>query len=376
MKVFGNYLFDDMNPDMIETSSNATTENVSTVKSRTYLISNNAIINYTSHGFSVNDEVAIQFTSGNIANYAANISTYSPNGIYKVANVIDSNTFTVFSGKYLPGSINVGSLVAETGPTDIYMKEDGYNLFFIGNAGDRVYDFKLRRQYDITSAYLNKRGPTISSAESSPAGLTFKPDGTIMYISGLTNDRIIQYNMSEAWNVNTATLGLSFNVNSAFTITNPQALQVSRDGNYIYFIDNGSDIVYQLRLSEAWNVNTASYLTQKSISAFESSATGLYFNSNGTSMFIGGGTNDRVKEFRLSTAWNVNTATIYANSANYNLFAPGITGLTLANNGSMLYIIDSTYDLIHQLPMTESWNVNTAFNGTTTTGNLIVGRVV
>jgi hypothetical protein len=376
MKVFGNYLFDDMNPDMIETSSNAVTENVSTVKSRTYLISNNAIINYTSHGFSVNDEVTIQFTSGNIANYAANISTYSPNGIYKVANVIDSNTFTVFSGKYLPGSINTTVLASETGPTDIYMKEDGYNLFLIGNLQDRVVDFKLRRQYDITSAYLDKRSPSLSAGDTSPTGLTFKPDGTIFYITGTTGDLIIQYNMSEAWNVNTATLGLSFNVNSAFTITNPQAVQISRDGNYIYFVDSGSDRLYQLQLSEAWNVNTASYLTEKSISAFESSATGLYFNSNGTSMFVAGQTNDRVKEFRLSTAWNVNTATIYANSANYNLFSPAITGLALANNGSMLYIVDSTYDLIHQLPMTEAWNVNTAFNGTTTTGNLIVGRVV
>jgi hypothetical protein len=376
MKVFGNYLFDDMNPDMIETSSNAVTENVSTVKSRTYLISNNAIINYTSHGFSVNDEVAIQFTSGNIANYAANISTYSPNGIYKVANVIDSNTFTVFSGKYLPGSINVNILIGETNPTDIYMKEDGYDLFFIGTTNDRVFNYKLRRQYDITSSYLYKRSPSLASQEGSASGLTFKPDGTIFYIIGTTNDRIIQYNMSEAWNVNTATLGLSFNANSTLGITNPQALQISRDGRYMYFADNNTDVIYQLQLSEAWNVNTASYLTQRNVITFDSTVTGLYFNSNGTSMFLGGQSNDRVKEFRLSTAWNVNTATIYANSAGFTAFSPAMQGLAFANNGSMLYITDSTYDLIHQLPMTEAWNVNTAFNGTTTTGNLIVGRVV
>jgi len=374
-KLFGAYIFEDQSEDKNYSEGGENSIEISQ-KLRTYLISNNAIIDYTDHGFSVDDELTIQFTSGNIANFAANISTYSPNSIYRVANVINADAFTIFSGKYLPGSINVNTLTGEVNPTDIYMKEDGYDLFFISTTTDRVFDFKLRRQYDITSAYLDKRSPSLSTEEPGPTALTFKPDGTIFYITGTTNDRITQYNMSEAWNVNTATIGLSFNANSTLSVTSPHALQLSRDGSYLYFVDQGTDIVYQLQLSEAWNVNTASYLTEKNITSFESAATGLYFNSNGTSMFIGGGTNDRVREFRLSTAWNVNTATIYSNSAGFTAFSPAMQGITFANNGSMLYIVDSTYDLIHQLPMTEAWSVNTAFNGTTTTGDVIVGLVV
>jgi sugar lactone lactonase YvrE len=272
--------------------------------------------------------------------------------------------------------MNVNTLVGETGPSEIYMKEDGYNLFMIGTTGDRVYDFKLSKKYDITTASLDKRGPTISTVEGSPSGLSFKPDGTIMYICGTTAHRIIQYNMSEAWNVNTATIGLTFNVANALSVTNPQDVHLSRDGNYMYFVDSGSDIIYQLSLTEAWNVNTASYLTQKSILAFDSAFTSMYFNANGTSMFLGGQQNDRIKEFRLSTAWNVNTATIYANSGSFAAFSPGMSGITFANNGSMLYLTDTTYDLIHQLPMTQAWNVNTAFNSTATTGNVMVGLVV
>jgi hypothetical protein len=375
MKVFGQYMFEDMNEDMLA-SDDADDIVYTSYKTSGYTIANNVVINYTAHGLSNTDSVYLQFTSGNIANYAANSTTYTPNSIYRVANVINSNTFTVYSGKYLPGSMNVNTLVGETGPAEIYMKEDGYNLFLIGSAGDRVYDFKLSRQYDITTASLNKRGPTISSVEGSPSGLSFKPDGTIMYICGTTSHKIIQYNMSEAWNVNTATIGLTFNVANALSVTNPQDVHLSRDGNYMYFVDSGSDIIYQLSLTEAWNVNTASYLTQKSILAFDSAFTSMYFNANGTSMFLGGQQNDRIKEFRLSTSWNVNTATIYANSGSFNSFSPGMSGITFANNGSMLYLTDTTYDLIHQLPMTEAWNVNTAFNGTTTTGNVLIGKVV
>ena len=375
MKLFGEYHVED-NAENYSSSINVESLKRDTRTKKSYLIANNVVINYTSHGFTNADSVYVEFISGNIANYAANSSTYTANSIYRVANVINSNAFTIYSGKYLPGSMNVNTLVGETGPSDIYMKEDGYNLFLIGTTGDRVYDFKLSRQYDITTGSLNKRGPTISTVEGSPSGLTFKPDGTIMYICGTTAHLIIQYNMSEAWNVNTATIGLTFNVANALSVTNPQSVQLSRDGNYMYFVDSGTDIIYQLSLTQAWNVNTASYLTQKSILAFDSAFTGVYFNANGTSMFLGGQQNDRIKEFRLSTAWNVNTATIYANSSSFNAFTPGMSGIAFANNGSMLYLTDTTYDLIHQLPMREAWNVNTAFNGTTTTGNVMIGLVV
>lgn len=375
MKMFGEYIHED-NAENVTHSPETIDASHSSLKTKTYLISNNIIINHSSHGFTTNDSVTLQFTSGNIANYAATSNTtYAPNTIYRVSNVINSNAFTVYSGKYLPGSMNVNTLVGETGPAEIYMKEDGYNLFLIGSTGDKVYDFKLSRQYDITTATLSKIGPTISTVEGSPSGLSFKPDGTIMYICGTTSHHIIQYNMSEAWNVNSATIGLSFNVANALSVTNPQDVHLSRDGTYMYFVDSGTDVIYQLSLTQAWNVNTASYLTQKSISSFDSAFTSMYFNANGTSMFLGGQQNDRIKEFRLSTAWNVNTATIYANSGSFNSFSPGMSGITFANNGSMLYLTDTTYDLIHQLPMTEAWNVNTAFNGTTTTGNVLVGKV-
>jgi len=377
MKMFGTYIIEDMS-ETVSYSPDAEDSIETSQKLRTYTISNNAIINYTGHGLSVNDEITIQFTSGNIANFAANVSTYKPNGIYKVANVINSNTFTIFSGKYLPGSLNVNQFGSETAPTGMYMKEDGYDFYLIGSTTDRVLQYKLGRQYDITTAklYTMSESVNLTSGEGSPTDVTFKTDGTTFYICGVGNDRVVQYNMTEAWNVNTSSLGLTFNVNSQLSLTAPQAIQLSRDGTYLYIVDSAVDIVYQLQLSEAWNVNTATYLTQKSIAAFDGGPSGLYFNANGTSMFLGGNSNDRVKEFRLSTAWNVNTATIYANSANYNLFSPSMTGITFANNGSILYVTDATYDLVHQLPMTESWNVNTAFNGTTTTGGVIVGVVV
>ena len=46
----------------------------------------------------------------------------------------------------------------------------------------------------------------ISSDESSATGITFKPDGTKMYITGISADRILQYNLTTAFDITSAAL--------------------------------------------------------------------------------------------------------------------------------------------------------------------------
>lgn len=375
MKLFGEYTYDNNN-ESYNTAADVVYSNNGIRTTKSYVIANNVLINYTSHGLSNFDSIYLQFTSGNIANYATNTATYTPNSIYQVANVINSNAFTVYSGKYLPGSINIFSLIAETDITGIFMKEDGYNFFVVGTGKDTVYDLKLTRQYDLTTANLYRQGPLTTTDEGTPQDINFKPDGTRMYVNGTTNDRITQYTLSDAWNVNTAVKTVTFNVYAASAMTNATGIDFSNDGKYFYVVDTGPDEIHQFTMTEAWNVNTASYLTKQYIGSYDSNPNAVYFRSNGNIMYITGQTFDQIRQFSLSTAWNVNTATIQANSGSFSAFLPAVTGMTFANNGSMVYLSDSTYDLIHQLPMTQAWNVNTAFNSTATTGNVIVGRVL
>ena len=46
----------------------------------------------------------------------------------------------------------------------------------------------------------------ISSDEASATGITFKPDGTKMYITGVGTDKILQYNLTTAFDITSATL--------------------------------------------------------------------------------------------------------------------------------------------------------------------------
>ena len=55
----------------------------------------------------------------------------------------------------------------------------------------------------------------ISSDEGVPTGITFKPDGTKMYITGQSADKILQYNLTTAFDVTSATLEESVNITSS-----------------------------------------------------------------------------------------------------------------------------------------------------------------
>ena len=47
---------------------------------------------------------------------------------------------------------------------------------------------------------------SIISEETSPTGITFKPDGTKMFITGVNSRNILQYNLTTAFDVTSATL--------------------------------------------------------------------------------------------------------------------------------------------------------------------------
>ena len=58
----------------------------------------------------------------------------------------------------------------------------------------------------------------ISSDESSATGITFKPDGTKMYITGIGADKILQYNLTTAFDITSATLEESVDISGAETL--------------------------------------------------------------------------------------------------------------------------------------------------------------
>jgi sugar lactone lactonase YvrE len=240
-----------------------------------------------------------------------------------------------------------GSLLISTeelAPTGIFFKIDGTKMYLIGQTGDDVNEYDLSTAWDITTAsYLQNF--SIASQETNPTGLCFKDDGTKMYVCGTTGQDVNEYALSSAWDVSTASYTINFSVSSQDATVSD--VQFSLDGTKMYIVGTTSDAVYQYSLSTAWSISSASYSTKSfSVASQENSPTGIFFKPDGTKMYVTGVIGDDVNEYNLSSAWDISTASYVQNSP--RLLDSSPQGIYWRDNGEEFFIVGGTTDIVQK----------------------------
>jgi sugar lactone lactonase YvrE len=141
--------------------------------------------------------------------------------------------------------------------------------------------------------------------------------------------------------------------------TGPTDLFFSPDGLKMYIVGAGGDDVNEYNLSTAWVVSSAVFATNFSVSGQDTAPHGLFFRADGTKMYIVGQTNDVVFQYTLSTPWSVATAS-YDNISFSVAAEAAPTGIFFKPNGLSMYMVGSTGDLVYQYTLSTAWNVSTA----------------
>ena len=208
-----------------------------------------------------------------------------------------------------------------------------------------------------TSSPYTSKSISVSAQDSYPVDMAFSSNGTRMYIMGLNNDTVYQYNLSTAWDVSTASYA-SLKLVSA-QATHAYGVAFNSTGTRMYIANNADAFIYQYNLSTAWDVSTASYASLKKELTNGGQATGLHFSPDGKKMYHGNVNMGGFSQYNLSTAWSVNTASYFANlrviTASYKP-----TGFAFNSNGTKLYIGDDYADVIHQYNLSTAWDISTA----------------
>jgi hypothetical protein len=218
-------------------------------------------------------------------------------------------------------------------------------MYIVGATGDEVNQYALSTFWDISTASF-VRLDSVSAQDTSPSGLFFKPDGTKMYIVGNTGNDINEYTLSTAWNISSSVFVQNFSV--AAQDSEPRGVSFKPDGTKMYVAGSANNSVYEYTLGTAWDISTAVYLQTFSAAAQDIVIQDIYFKETGTSMYIVGSDSDSVYEYTLSTAWDISTAYIGNGLSENDLVRiDGTTGsIQLNNNTYYAKIIDSaTFDL-------------------------------
>jgi len=130
------------------------------------------------------------------------------------------------------------------------------------------------------------------------------------------------------------------------------------DGTEMYIIGTTGDDVNQYTLSTAWDVTTATF-TRVSATVGETNPSGVFFKPDGTVMYITGTTNDTVREFSVSTAWDVSTIT-FVRDFSVGAQDTGPNDLWFKPDGTKMYFVGSTNDRVYEYNLSTAWNVSTA----------------
>jgi len=235
----------------------------------------------------------------------------------------------------------------ETNPTGLFISSDGVNMYVNGSTGDDVNQYTLSTAWDVSTATFVRLFST-ASQDSTPQDVFFKPDGLSMFIMGATNDTVFQYTLSSAFDISTASYASkSFSVTSQES--SPTGLWFKPDGTVMYVIGTSSDTVFQYTLGTAWDVSTASYASISfSVASQESAPSQVNLSADGLTMWILGSTGDDISEYALGTAWNVSTAT-FVNNFYIGFQDTAPTGLFIDSTAAnRVYIVGQTNDTVFQ----------------------------
>jgi sugar lactone lactonase YvrE len=225
-------------------------------------------------------------------------------------------------------------------------KTDGTKLYIAGNNNNTVYQYSLSTAWDLSTASYDSKSFSVSSEETFPTGLSFKTDGTKMYVMGTFNDNINQYSLSTPWDVSTASFdSKTHNVGSEETV--PEGLYIKPDGTKFYIIGTINDTIYQYSMSSAWDISTGSY-DSKSYGVGLSIPTGLFFKDDGTKMYVLDDTTDKVHQYSLSTPWDVSTGSIDSKTNDVSGEDSQPLDLFIGDSGTKFYIVGGANNEIFQ----------------------------
>jgi len=209
------------------------------------------------------------------------------------------------------------------------------NLASIYTGLDPV-DSVTKVELPIADVTIGQRTLDVSTEDNKPQGLTFKPDGSRMFIVGLESATIYQYDLGILFDVETATVSNTFDV-SAIDPT-PQNIAFKTDGTALFLVGGTSNKIHEFTPSTAFDIGIMSFTRETGFNVDDTDIRGVAFTPDGLRMFVVGNQNDKIYQYTLGTAWDITTKTLDTEFFVGNQ-ETNPTSITLKTGGGSFFLI-------------------------------------
>ena len=264
--------------------------------------------------------------------------------------------------------------MTNSSPTDITGVNSTYLLATDGTAttitavSTDPEGFPLTWSYAVTSGSLGSTA-TVSQADNvftiTPSS-TVADAGTFSITFSVTDGTTGAVQTVSAFSLgfgfdltNVAYDNLSFSVYSQDTA--PSSLAFNSDGTKMFVLGGSGDDVNQYSLTNGFSLaagNVSYDNLSFSVASQETSPTGLAFNSDGTRMFVVGASSDAVHQYSLTNGFSLATGNVTYDNINFNVASQDTApqDLTFNSDGTKMFVV-GTGDAVYQYSLTNGFSM-------------------
>ena len=247
--------------------------------------------------------------------------------------------------------------------TGITFKPDGTKMYITGQSADKILQYNLTTAFDVTSAVLEKSA-SITTVENKPQDVKFNSDGTIIFILGTGGDGIDRWSLSTPYDIGSITVA-----DTTFTSIggDPRGFDFNNDGTKMFILDGSTEKrVEEYNLSTPYNPDTKTLTNTLGNATSSNFHQGLGFNADGSKMFVVKGedstdnADNKIDEYALSTAFDISTATLTGTFSPTISSDADITGLAFNNAGTKMYHLDFDDDKVYEYSLSCPFKVTSS----------------
>ena len=227
----------------------------------------------------------------------------------------------------------------------IAVSTNGLKLY--ASSASVIYQYSITGG-DISTASYDSKSYT-SSRQTGIKTISFKPDGTKMYLCGSSGNTVYQYSLDPEWDVSTASYD-SKSVTASWGGLHGHCF--NDDGSKLYLTrsaNSSNASVNSFSLTSEWDISTASDDNVRIVTVSQggNTAQGIAFNGDGSKLFVIGqsSSKDYLFQYNLTSGFDLSTAS-YSNvsfqiqdtnaSINYNA-----VDLHFSSDGAVWYTSDN-----------------------------------
>ena len=236
--------------------------------------------------------------------------------------------------------------------TGITFNSNGTKMFIVGidnTNGEEINEYSLSVAYDLSSTVTHLGEFRINGSTSVPQDVAFNANGTEVFVVS-ANGEIFSWTLATAYDVSNPTANHDINLGG-----NLRGLKFNTDGSKMFVYNATNDSVVEYTLSTAYDPSTRSSTTV----SYESTVItrdqqGMAFSSDGTKMYLVegrvGGAANFIAEYNLSIGYDLSSTITHVGTYEVNVDADteSISGLTFNTDGSKMFHTDFTKDAVQE----------------------------